>query len=345
MYKNIKAMAVDDNEVSLMIIRSMSQGIGLSVKCFMDPIRAAAYAKRNKLDIAFIDYLMPEVNGIQLIEMIRKTHPEIPIVMITGEDDFANLKLDAMEAGATEYMYKPLNTFEFGARVKNLLNLRKYQILYQDKAHLLQREIDEKVRDIVDREFETLSVLGRAAEYKDTETSNHVKRVASYARLLAEKLGKNAIFQETIFHAAPLHDVGKIGIPDHILTKPGRLTKEEFEVMKQHPEIGYCILKNSKSPYLQAGGLIARSHHEKYDGSGYPYGLSGNQIPLMGRIISLVDVFDALTSKRPYKKAWPFNLALKEIKDCNGTHFDPKIVNAFFQNLVGIKAIKEQFHD
>jgi len=338
-------MAVDNDEMSLMLIESICQSIDLPIKTFQHPKEADEYAKNNPLDIALIDYRMPEINGIQLIQRIKGYHPEIPVIMISGVEDIKDLKLTALEAGATEYMRKPINTYEFRARVKNLLQLRHYQQLYNDQTKNLKRELKDTVKEITKREYETLTIIGRAAEYKDTETSNHIKRVASYSRLLAEKLGKDAKFQETIFHAAPLHDIGKIGIPDHILTKTGKLTEEEFEVMKQHPEIGYKILKDSKSLYLQAGALIARSHHEKFDGTGYPGGLMGIEIPMIGRIITVADVFDALISKRPYKKPWPFDMAAQEIRDQSGKHFDPEVVHSFLQNLPGIRAIVNQFKD
>jgi len=345
MYGDMHAIAVDDNEVNLMLIESMAQSIDLPVKLFQDPMKANDYAKNHLLDIAFIDYQMPDLNGIQLTHMIRGYHPEIPIIMISAINDADNLKLDALEAGVTEFIIKPIKTYEFRARVKNLLQLRRYQLLYQDKAKVLEAEVAKTIKEVTSREYETLTVLGRASEYKDTETSNHIKRVASYARLLSEKLGKSATFQETIFHASPLHDLGKIGTPDHILLKSGRLTDEEFNEIKKHPEIGYDILKDSKSLYLQAGAIIARSHHERYDGSGYPHGLKRSQIDMMGRIIAVADVFDALISKRPYKKPWPFKMAVKEIRDNSGTHFDPEVVHSFLQNLVGIKAIVDQFKD
>jgi len=343
LFKNNLAIAVDDNEMNVMLIESMAQTLGLPIKTFTHPVEACEFIKNHELDIAFVDYQMPGMNGIELTYMIREKHPSIPIIMITGMDDDRELKLKAIEAGATDFMNKPLNAYEFLARVKNLLKLRHYQLMHENRAKDLAREVDQAVQEVLKRELETLRVLGRASEYKDSDTNNHVRRVAFYSRLLSEKLGQSAKFQETIYHAAPLHDIGKIGIPDHVLLKPGRLTPEEFEIIKTHSEIGYNILNGSKSMYLQAGALIARSHHEKVDGSGYPLGLKGTEIPIMGRIVAVVDVFDALTCERPYKKAWPFEMAVKEIRDCIGTHFDKSIVKSFLGSLSSIKSIMEQF--
>ena len=339
------AIAVDDNEMTLLLIESMSQSMGLPIRTFQRPSKARDFMQSNSIDIAFVDYQMPEINGIQLTSMIRESHPSIPIIMITGEEETRDLKLRAIEAGATDFMEKPFNTYEFIARVKNLLQLRKFQIMHLNRAALLEKEISESVHEIAKREYEALTVLGRASEYKDTETGNHVKRVAFYSRLMAEKMGQGATIQETIYHASPLHDIGKMGIPDRILLKPGKLDKDEFEVMKTHAEIGYEILKDCKSLYLQAGAQIARSHHEKFDGSGYPHGLKGAEIPILGRIIAVVDVFDALTSKRPYKKPWPFDLAVREVKAGMGSHFDPDVVKAFLGSILSVRAIMEQFSD
>jgi len=339
------AIAVDDNEMALMLLESMAQSMNLPLKVFSKPLKAREFIEHNKFDIAFVDFQMPIMNGIELTRLIRGRHPSVPIIMITAETDDHELRLQAMEAGATDFMHKPFNTYEFMARARNLLDLRKYQLLHEARAKSLEHEIHETIREVTEREYETLKILGRASEYKDTDTGNHVKRVAFYSRLLAEKLGQSATFQETIYHAAPMHDIGKIGIPDRILLKPGRLDKDEFEIMKTHAEIGYNILVDSKSPYLKAGAEIAGSHHEKFDGSGYPNGLKRDEIPLLGRIVAVVDVFDALTCNRPYKKPWPFDLAVREIKDGSGGHFDPNVVKAFLSSLSSIRAIKEQFSD
>ena len=184
-------------------------------------------------------------------------------------------------------------------------------------------------KQVVQREYETLNVLGKAAEYKDPETGAHIIRVGYYATMLARLLNEDQLSRDLIFYAAPLHDIGKIGVPDSILLKPGRLTTLEFDTMRDHTQIGYEILRHSQSPYLHAGATIALTHHEKYNGSGYPGGLVGEKIPLYGRIVGLIDVFDALTSKRPYKEAWPLERAIELLVSERNEHFDPRIVDLF----------------
>jgi putative two-component system response regulator len=187
--------------------------------------------------------------------------------------------------------------------------------------------------------------LSRAAEFRDPETGAHIQRMSHYSRLIAEQLGLSAAEQETILRAAPMHDVGKIAIPDHILLKPDKLTTAEFDLMKQHAEYGYEILKNSRAPLLDVAAVIARSHHEKFDGSGYPFGLVGEAIPLHGRIVAVADVFDALTSERPYKPAWELARAIEYLRAGSGAHFDPRCVEALLIRIDDAMKIRTEFQD
>ncbi len=207
------------------------------------------------------------------------------------------------------------------------------------KKYALDEAIAKK--EVFVRENETLNVLGKASDYKDPETGAHIIRVSNYSRLLSEALGQSKALQDLLYYAAPLHDIGKLGIPDSILLKPGKLTSEEFEVIKTHTTIGYKILANPSSKYLKAGAVIAISHHEKYDGTGYPKGLRGDGIPIFGRIVSIADVFDALSTKRPYKDPWPFEKVVDLIEEERGKHFDPEIVDLFIKNISGIRQIFE----
>ncbi len=345
MLSQLQAISIDDEEINLLLIEELALKIGLKVKSYADPLKALEYIKGNSIDIVFADYLMPEMNGIDLIRRIREYHPSIPIVMITSIIGDEQLKLDAIEAGATEFLTKPLRGSEFAARITNLANLRKYQLLLKDKALLLEEEVKKTTENLIKREFETLIVLGNAAEYKDPETGNHISRVAHYSRMLAISMGESEEHQENLFNASPLHDVGKIGIPDSILLKHGSLTQEEWEIMKTHCSIGFEILKNSESPFLKSGAIIAKTHHEKYDGSGYPFGLKGDEIHLFGRIVAIADVFDALMTKRPYKEPWEFNYAVEHVKNEKGKHFDPIIVDYFLNNLNRVKKISNIFRD
>jgi response regulator RpfG family c-di-GMP phosphodiesterase len=206
-------------------------------------------------------------------------------------------------------------------------------------------EMTETYLNIMQKEQETLRVLSRTAEYKDEETANHIKRVAEYTVLVAKHLKLSEREQEILYYAAPLHDIGKVGTPDHILLKPGNLKKAEMDIMREHVLIGASILENVTSPYLQAGCIISMSHHEKYDGSGYPQGLRGDDIPLYGRIVAIADVFDALTSVRPYKKAWPFDEAMDFLKQESGSHFDPSMVKIFTENASEVHTIYTRYED
>ncbi|MCP4133508.1 MAG: response regulator [bacterium] len=345
MISNIKAISVDDEEINLLLIEEMAKEIGLAVQAFTSPLKALEFISTNEIDLVFVDYMMPEMDGVQLIKQVRIHHPEIPIVMITAVVGDENLKLDAIRAGATEFLTKPLKGAEFTARVKNLVNLRTYQVLLMDKAKLLKVEVEKATTEIIKREHESLLVLGNAAEYKDPETGAHVSRVAHYSKMIAEELGESEEVRDLIFNASPLHDVGKIGIPDSILLKPGKLTSEEWDVMTTHARIGSDILQNATSPYLQAGAIIALSHHEKFNGKGYPQKLKGSDIHLYGRITAVADVFDALTSKRPYKDPWPFEKAVGLIEEEKGEHFDPEIADIFLNNIDRVKTIYNVIKD
>ncbi len=341
----LKTVSVDDNEVNLMLVETMSKNLDVDITSFSNPLAALKHIESSGADLVFVDYMMPEMHGVDFIKRVRAFCPDVPIIMITAVADDNALKLSAIEAGATEFLNKPLNPAEFRARVANMASLRKAQLMLKDRALLLEDEVDKAVRIIRDREHEALSVLGRAAEYKDPETGAHISRVAHYSRLITEKLGESEESRDLIFYAAPLHDIGKIGIPDSILTKNGPLTEEEFEIMKTHTIKGCEMLKDARSHYLKAGSVIALSHHERFDGTGYPYGLKGADIPLFGRIVALADVFDAVMSKRPYKEPWPMEKALELIYEQRGLHFDPDIADVFLKNTDEVRKIHRDYSD
>ncbi|MGE4496772.1 MAG: HD domain-containing phosphohydrolase [Deferribacterales bacterium] len=326
-------IAVDDNKVNLMLIEHLAGAIGHRVKSFSNPEEALAYAQSNEIDVALVDYMMPKMNGIELTKMIKTVQPDVPIIMITAVSDDNTVKIGAFESGATEFLTKPIDTTEFKARLNNILTIRKYRKMLSERAIHLQAEVEKATEVIRAREFEALALLGRVAEYRDEETGEHILRVGHYAKIIAEGMGCDSDFCEKVLHTAPLHDIGKIAVSDTILNKQGKLTAEEFEIMKKHTIFGCDILKNADSPYIRGGAAIARYHHERYDGSGYPDGLKGQCIPLEARIVALADVFDALTSKRPYKQAWPFEQAVEYIMGEKGKHFDPGAVDAFMDGI------------
>jgi len=277
----------------------------------------------------FVDYVMPEMNGIDFIRLL-KTLPKydaVPVVMITIKKD-AETRYSALDAGVADFVSKPVDVHECTARARNLLTMRSQHISLQNKSTLLESLVRAATTEIKAREKETLMRLARAGEHKDYDTALHLHRMSLYSRAIAEAIGLNEEEAEIIELSSPLHDIGKIGIPDSILLKKGPLDEQELKIMRRHPLIGYEILENSPSKYLQKGGEIALAHHERYDGTGYPYALKGNDIPLSARIVAVADVFDALTSVRPYKEAWSIDQAYEYIKSESGKHFDPEMVAA-----------------
>ncbi len=342
-FEDLQIISIDDNENNLFLIEAICEEMKLNVKSFSEPLEALMHVLQNRVDLIIIDYMMPNLDGIEFIKEFRRKNKKVPIVMVTAAGDDETIHKEAFEAGVNDFLSKPVNSVLFKARVTNLLTNYQNTLLIEDRAKLLEEEVKKATENLIDREHETLYILGKTAEYKDPETASHVARVAHYSKLIAKAYGLDEKEQEIIFYAAPFHDLGKIGIEDKILLKPGKLDDEEFEQMKKHAQIGYEILKDSQSEFLKAGAIIAISHHEKYDGSGYPKGLKGDDIHIYGRIVAIVDVFDALTSHRPYKKAWSFDDALNLLKEESGKHFDPNLVNLFIENTEEIKEIYNSF--
>lgn len=298
---------------------------------------ALRYCQTNDVDLVVIDYLMPVPNGLQFIEYYRdeRHNCDTPIIMVTGEHA-RDVRYMALQLGATDFLNKPVDEIEFITRVRNLLTLSRHQKAVANRAEWLADEVSKATRSVIERERESILFLCRAAEHRDPETGAHLRRMASYSRLIAHNMGLGNDQADLIFTAAPMHDVGKIGIPDKILLKPGRLAPEEVLIMQRHTTYGAEILAGSTSPLLQLSADIARCHHERMDGTGYPNGLAGAAIPLVGRIVALADVFDALTSKRPYKDAWPMEKALAYVADQAGSHFDPMCVEALMADRAGV---------
>jgi response regulator RpfG family c-di-GMP phosphodiesterase len=270
--------------------------------------------------------MMPEMDGLEFIRRIRahRDRDDLPILMVTASHE-RDVRYNALDCGASDFLTKPIDGREFEARLRNMLKLREARLASEHRAETLAAEVRRATADILDRERETITRLSRAAEFRDPETGAHIQRMSHYSALIARALGLGEGLAEALLMAAPMHDVGKLGIPDTILLKPGRLTPEEFAVMKRHPQIGHDILKGSSSSILRLGATIALTHHEKFDGSGYPHGLAGESIPIEGRIVAVADVFDALTSSRPYKPAWPMSRAISLLREGRGSHFDPPV--------------------
>jgi len=342
-----QVLIVDDTEINLILFEALIKKLeGAVSKTFVSSPDGLAWAQANDPDLIIVDYMMPVLDGIEFIQRLRETPGKegVPILMITANDQ-KQVRYRALDVGATDFLTKPVDKIEFLARAANMLALSDVRKKLANKAAWLAEEVHKATAEIVQRERETVIRLSKAAEYRDPETGAHILRMAHYSELIAKSLGLSVADQVLLLEAAPMHDIGKVGIADGILLKPGRLTPEEMEIMKQHALIGYEILKGSSSKVLQAGADIAFAHHEKFDGTGYPNGLQGNGIPIFSRIVAVADVFDALTSERPYKKAWSLEQAAEHLKANAGTHFDPVCVHAFFEQWGSVLEVRQRFTD
>ena len=329
LFDDCSVLIVDDQSTSRTILTHVVKSINSKIKVIekTNPEQALEWATEHKADLVFVDYVMPEMNGIDFVRLL-KTLPQyesVPVIMITIKKD-AETRYAALDAGVADFLSKPVDIYECTARSKNLLTMHQQHIALQNRSNLFENLVKAATAEIKSREKETLMRLARAGEHKDYDTAMHLQRMSLYSRAIAETIGLSDEEAEIIELAAPLHDIGKIGIPDSILLKKGHLDDQELKLMRKHPMIGYEILQDSPSKYLQKGSEIALAHHERFDGSGYPYALKGNDIPLSARIVAIADVFDALTSVRPYKEAWSIDKALEYVREESGKHFDPELV-------------------
>ena len=337
-------LVVDDQSTSRTILSHVVKSINAKTKIIekYNPEEALEWATEHTADLVFVDYVMPEMNGVDFVRLLKTlpNYDAVPVIMITIKKD-AETRYAALDAGVADFLSKPVDVYECTARSKNLLTMRQQQIALQNRGDLLESLVKAATAEIRTREKETLMRLARAGEHKDYDTAMHLQRMSLYSKALAEALGMNEDEAEVIELAAPLHDIGKIGIPDSILLKKGPLDSDELKTMRKHPLIGYEILQNSPSKYLQMGSQIALAHHERFDGGGYPYGLKGKDIPLAARIVAIADVLDALTSVRPYKEAWSIDDAFEYLSKESGKHFDPELVAA----MLSIRNVVEKIRD
>ncbi|MGY2048989.1 HD-GYP domain-containing protein [Methylobacterium sp. JK268] len=329
----MRAVVLDDAELNnLLMVEALRPIAGCVPDVFTRPADALEHIRRHgpEIGIVLTDYEMPEMDGLAFIRAARAVpgFAHVPIVMVTSFDARA-LRREALEAGATDFVNKPCDPVEIRARVTNLLALSRAYREQEERAEWLAREVAKAVSIIEAREREIVTLLMRAAEHRDTDTGDHVARVAGYVTLIAGAMGFPPARCRLMSLASTMHDVGKIAIPDAILLKPGPLDPEERHEMEQHALRGQRMLETSSSEVVRLAAEIAGSHHERWDGTGYPHGLAGEAIPLAGRIVAVADVFDALTSERPYKAAWTLEAARDHVVAQAGTHFDPAVVSAF----------------
>ncbi len=300
----------------------------------------------QSFDLILMDLMMPVMDGFEATRIIKSTPrvQNIPLIVISALSERQNIT-KALELGANEYLTKPFDIVEFRLRINNAIALGSYQNMLQREVDKKTQELQKMLQEVEKSEKDILQILSKVAEFRDNETSTHTLRVGKMAAVVAESMGWSKEDVELILWAAPMHDIGKVGIEDAILLKPGKLTNEEFEKMKEHATIGYQILSQKETPLLQMAAKIALTHHEKWDGSGYPNALKAEAIDLCGAITAVVDVFDALISRRPYKEPFSPQKAQSIIKEGSGSHFHPEVVKHFFQNIDAIMAIQKEMQD
>jgi putative two-component system response regulator len=343
----LSVLIVEDDRSNRMLMEMLLRKVeGCRVLSYGDPAELLRDLPTIDFDIAVIDYQMPGMNGVDLIETIRADDrfAEKPIVMVTADNDAA-LRLRAIKAGAVEFLTKPIEPVEFKARMTNLVRLCEVQHKLANQADWLRTEVEIATQELRRREEEIIHRLTLAAGYKDQDTAAHTLRMARYSGLIARELGLSEPLCRDIQLAAPMHDIGKVGIRDDVLLKQGRLNEQERLHINEHAHIGAAILAGSECDLLRLAGTIAVSHHERWDGTGYPSGLAGDAIPLVGRIAAVADVFDALTSERTYKSAWSVDRAFDYLSQEAGRQFDPECTAAFERRRDDVLAIMRDYPD
>ncbi len=339
-------LVIDDEPAVQRMLRRILNRAGYHVVTAASGSEAFAKFSNPNPHLVLLDISMPEMDGFEVLTHLKKQTEAyaIPIILITGLDTSQN-HVRALDLGADDFMSKTATPEEILARVRSHLRIKHLNDELSDYRLHLEKMVALRTGQLKEASLEVILRLSAASEYRDNETGAHIKRMSHYAAAMATKMELPESAVEAILYGAPMHDIGKIGIPDSILLKPGKLSDKEWRIMRMHPTIGANILKGSKINFVRMGAVIARTHHEKWDGSGYPNGLKGRQIPLAGRIVALADVFDALTSKRPYKKAFSIEKSNQIIDEGRNTHFDPNVVDVFFAIQDQIAKIKERFQD
>jgi putative two-component system response regulator len=346
-------LVVDDQPRNIELLEAYLVPQGYDIVTAASGEDALGKLAAHPIDLILLDVMMPGMDGLEVTRRVRQDDLRrlLPIVLVTALREKED-RVKGIEAGCDDFISKPIDRSELLARVRSLLKVKAYNDLMSRYRRELETEVAKRTEDlrcalkkVEAASLETIHRLCMAAEYRDEDTGAHIERMSHYAAALARRMGLDEHTVETILYAAPMHDVGKIGIPDRILLKPSKLDAAEWETMKQHTVIGAKILSGSDAEFIRLGETIARSHHEKWDGSGYPDGLKGTEIPIAGRIAAVADVFDALTSKRPYKEPFSVERSLATITEGRGSHFDPEAVDAFLAIQEEILAIKKQYGD
>ncbi|MBM3951421.1 MAG: response regulator [Rhodospirillales bacterium] len=352
--KSARILIVDDNQANVQLLQALLDREGYTnVTGVTDPRDVIPLCEVNRYDLILLDIRMPHMNGFGVMAALKKADPGdyLPVLVLTAQTD-RTTRIRALELGAKDFVNKPFDATEVMNRIANMLEVRllynerrRQKEILEDKVRERTAELAQRNRDLEDARLDVIRRLGRAGEFRDNETGMHVVRMSKYCERLALATGYDQEFSTRLLAASPMHDVGKIGIPDSILLKPGKLDPEECKIMETHVTIGADILDKNDAPLMRMAHSVALTHHEKWDGTGYPRKLKGEDIPIEGRIASLCDVFDALTSERPYKKAWPIEQALDLVRRESGAAFDPNLVAAFERVLPDILGLRTQYAD
>lgn len=344
--KEAKILIVDDQPANVTLIEKMLDIDGyINVISTTDPTQVEGIYLEQNSDLILLDLNMPEMDGYQVLAKIREVDPDYPpIIVLTAQSDRES-RIKALDLGARDFLAKPFDRVELMTRIRNMLEVRIMTKAMKNQNKVLDGMVKERTQELNDTRLEVIRRLGRAAEYRDDMTGFHIIRMSRYSQLLALAAGMGEAEAEMLLNASPMHDIGKIGIPDSVLMKPGKLEPDEWSIMQTHVDIGVEILSGSSSALMDLAAEVAQNHHEKWDGSGYPRALSGEDIPLTGRVVAIADVFDALTTERPYKKAWPVEEATDFLKEQSGKHFEPRLVELFLEILPNILAIRDQYSE
>ena len=365
--KSAKIMIVDDEPLVIRVVRRFLQSTGYTQFIeITDSMRAMEAIQVQRPDVILLDINMPVVTGLDILRARQNITDCVftPVIILSADSD-ANTKHEALKLGATEFLKKPVDPHDLILRVQNALIVKAHQNHLANYAEMLEREVENRTQELVKSREQIIHCLARAAEYRDNETGQHVVRVGKYAAIIADELGFGGQYCHRIELAAQLHDVGKIGVPDAIMMKPGRLTEDEMQVMSTHCDLGLAIIGgladceqetnrfqapasselDESVPLMKMASIIAATHHEKWDGTGYPAGLKGEEIPIEGRIATVADVFDALSTKRPYKEGFPLKKCLEIMNSEKGTRFEPRIFAAFLRRFQEIVQIYETYAD
>ena len=344
MTKNKTILIVDDIELNINTLIDIFED-RYDILATTDPSDVFALLETEKVDLILLDILMPKMNGFQVCKKIKENNntKDIPIIFITAQTDDDSIET-AYSIGGVDYITKPFRSIEILSRVSTHISLDEKKQVLEDMVDIKTKELQELNQELEDTQREIIFTMGEISEKRSKEVGYHVKRVALYSEVLAKKYGLSPKDTALLKEASPMHDIGKVAIPDFVLNKPSILTPEEFEIMKTHAQLGYDMLKHSQRELLKVASIVAFEHHEKWNGSGYPRGLKGEEVSIQGRITAVSDVFDALSSARIYKKAWSRKEIIDYFKEQRGKHFEPKLVDIFFDNLDIFFDIRAKFH-